>query len=71
MHILSCFIISITTELNIALTMTFFSGIGMAGRLFVGYVWMTEHMPVSSVPKATAAMFFIDSSNLIWVSIYF
>lgn len=68
---LSCFVILQTTDLNLALTMTFFCGMGMAGRLFVGYVWMTEHMPVDCVPKATAAMFAIDSSNLIWASLYF
>lgn len=71
LHIFSTLVILITTSFNTALTMTFFAGIAMAGRVFVGYVWMTENMPAEKVPMATAALFAGDSSNLVWVSLYF
>ena len=71
MHILSAFMILLTDDLHTAFAANFFAGIAMAGRVFVGYVWMTENMPTDKVPMATSTLFACDSSNLVWVSIYF
>jgi len=51
--------------------MVFVIGLAMGGRMFVGYVWMTEHMQTKYVANATAALFFIDSLGIFFASIYF
>jgi len=71
MHLIPSLIILLTHNLSSALMMVFFIGLAMGGRMFVGYVWMTEHMQAKYVPKATAFMFFIDSLGIFWASIYF
>jgi hypothetical protein len=43
----------------------------MAGRVFVGFVWMSENLPIKEVPKATASVFVIDALCLFWSSLYF
>ena len=70
-HLLACFTILYTESFKVALAMTFFTGFAMAGRALVTYVWFTEFMPKSAVPKATAFTFGIDSSVLAWFSLYF
>lgn len=46
-------------------------GIGMGGRVFVGYIFMSENMRVKDVPKATAIMFTLDALCLGIAAIFF
>lgn len=71
LHVLSSLVILSTSSIQLAFAMIFVSGFAFAGRVFVGYVWMTEHMRVQDVPKATAAMFAIDSLCIMNAAIYF
>ena len=43
----------------------------MGGRVFVGYIFMTENMRIADSPKATAAMFTFDAMNLAISAVYF
>lgn len=51
--------------------MIFIMGIAMGGRVFVGYVWMSENMRVVDVSKATAIMFTIDAFCIFIAAVYF
>jgi MFS family permease len=51
--------------------MTFFVGFGMAGRMFVGFVYLSEHLKKEDVAKATAVMFVIDALCIFWSALYF
>ena len=51
--------------------MVFMMGLGVGGRMFVGYVWCCEHMRIQDVAKSTAIMFFFDSLGIFNASIYF
>lgn len=71
MHLVPCLMILLSDSLNFSLCMVFFIGLAMGGRMFVGYVWMTEHMRIADVPKMTATLFFFDSLGIFVASIYF
>mmetsp|Transcript_13167 Transcript_13167/g.22312 ORF Transcript_13167/g.22312 Transcript_13167/m.22312 type:complete len:131 (+) Transcript_13167:814-1206(+) len=51
--------------------MFFFIGIGMAGRVFVGFVFLSEHQRVQDTPKVTAFMFVIDALAIFVSAVYF
>ena len=44
LHLIPCAIILFSSNLNLALLLIFFVGFAMAGRVFVGYVFLTEHL---------------------------
>ena len=43
----------------------------MAGRVFVGWMWMSEHMRAIDTPKVTSIMFSIDSLCIFNAAIWF
>ena len=43
----------------------------MGGRVFVGYIFMTENMRVKDAAKVTSAMFTIDSFTILIAAMYF
>jgi MFS transporter, putative metabolite:H+ symporter len=61
MHMVTATIFLVSHNLKISLLMIFVMGFGMGGRVFVGYVWMSENMRIKDVAKATAIMFTIDA----------
>jgi MFS family permease len=44
LHLIPSAVILFTKNLNLALSMVFIMGFAMAGRNFVGYVYLTEHL---------------------------
>lgn len=46
-------------------------GVDSAGRYFVGYIWMCEHMSTKYASVATSTLFIIDASVNLLASIYF
>jgi hypothetical protein len=51
--------------------MIFVMGFGMGGRVFVGFVWMSENMRVRDVCNATAGMFTCDALCIFVAAVYF
>jgi len=43
----------------------------MGGRVFVGYIFMTENMRVKDASQVTSAMFTIDSFSIMVAALYF
>lgn len=71
LHLISGVLFLISHSLNFSLFLIFLMGIGMGGRVFVGYIFMTENMRIADSPKATAAMFTFDAMNLAISAMYF
>jgi MFS transporter, putative metabolite:H+ symporter len=71
MHLIPGSIFLMTQDFYLSLLLIFFMGIAMGGRVFVGYVWMSENMRVKDVSKATAAMFTIDALAIYVAAVYF
>ena len=71
MHLFPCLGLLMSNDFKFSLVMIFITGFSMGGRAFVGYVWMTEHMQVKDVPRATSFLFFFDSLAIFVAAIYF
>ena len=71
LHLIAGTVFLLSYNLEISLSMIFFLGIGMGGRVFVGYIFMTENLRVKDVPKVTAAMFTVDSFSIMISAFYF
>jgi MFS family permease len=71
MHMVTATIFLVSHNLKISLLMIFVMGFGMGGRVFVGYVWMSENMRIKDVAKATAIMFTIDALCILIAALYF
>ena len=61
----------VSHNFKMSLLMIFIMGFGMGGRVFVGYVWMSENMRIKDVSKATAIMFTIDAFAIFISAVYF
>ena len=70
-HLIGAFCVLISPGLNFSLAMNFVMGFAVGGRVYVGYVWLVEHMRTEDAGRATCAMFFFDSSCIFWASLYF
>ena len=71
LHLFPGILFLFSHSLNFSLFLIFIMGIGMGGRVFVGYIFMTENMRIADSPKATAAMFTFDAMNLAISAVYF
>ena len=71
LHIIPCVVFLLSKDVNISFLMMTITGAGMASRVFVGYVWMTENMRIKDVPKCTAFMLTMDSLCICIATIYF
>jgi hypothetical protein len=57
--------------LKLSVFLLFLNGFAVGGRLFVGYVWLSEHLRVKDLAHTTVAIFCVDALNLLVSSIYF
>lgn len=71
LHIIPAILFLISHNLNFSLLLILIMGVGMSGRVFVGYIFMTENMRIADSPKATAGMFTFDAMNLAISAVYF
>ena len=71
LHIIAGAIIVTSSNLNISLAANFCMGLAMAGRIFVGWVWMAEHMRAIDIPFVTSVMFSIDALCIFDAAIWF
>jgi MFS family permease len=71
LHLVPASIFMLSHNLNFSLLCIYIMGIGMGGRVFVGYIFMSENMRVKDVPKATAIMFTLDALCLGIAAIFF
>ena len=71
MDLISASLMLVSKSLNFTLFLIFMLGIGMGGRVFVGYIFMTENMRVKDASKVTSAMFTIDSFCIMIAAMYF
>ena len=70
-HLVAGFLIILSGGFTFSLAMSFMMGFAVGARVFVGYVWLVEHMRTSDAGRATCALFFFDSSCIFWASLYF
>lgn len=71
LHLVPGALFMLSHNLNFSLFLIYIMGIGMGGRVFVGYINMSENMRAKDVPKATAIMFTLDALCLGISAIYF
>ena len=70
-HLAAVFITLISHSLSLSLMMIFLMGIAMGGRVFVGYIFMSENMMTKDISKATSFMFGLDSLVICFAALYF
>lgn len=70
-HFLASMVVLITHSFSHSIFMFFVMGFSMGGRVFAGFVFMSEHMRTCDVARATSMYFFVDSSAIFWTSLYF
>ena len=70
-HFIGGKIIFLSTSMWLTVFSCFIQGFGFGGRVFIGYIWMTENMDTTDIPFATCLMFFFDALCLFVCSIYF
>ena len=70
-HIITCLVVVTTTSMKVGLAALFINGMGMTGRVFVGYVWVSGFLNPEEILRRTAYVFFFDGLGLLWGSIYF
>lgn len=70
-HLAAVLVALVSRSLNLSLTMMFLMGIAMGGRVFVGFIIMSENMLTEDVSKATGLMFGLDSFCICISAFYF
>jgi putative MFS transporter len=71
MHMIPATIFLVSHNLKVSFLMIFIMGIAMGGRVFVGWVWMSENMRIKDASRATATMFTVDAMCIFVAAVYF
>ena len=60
-----------SNEMKLSLILIFVQGFGMGGRVFIGFVWMSENLCAIDVPWATSIMFLLDGLCITVATLWF
>ena len=70
-HIFAVLVAIWSHNLNLSLFMIFIMGIAMGGRVFVGFILMSENLPKKDTSLGTSLMFGLDSFCICFSALYF
>ena len=71
MHVFVCILMLMSNSLEFSLVLIFTLGVTMVARVFVGFVWVSEHLMIKDVSKMTVIIFTIDALGIFFASLYF